>query len=84
MADVRTSILGDHRVQVVDGARVVVVQPGIDDVESTLIAAVFVWNDVVRFIRANAVVARRTHGSAGQRQGGCGPVTAIPPLRNLE
>ena len=52
------------------GARIGVVQPTEDDVEPAEVAAVFVWNKVVRVVSARVLVVKRADELSGDFQTG--------------
>ncbi len=81
MADDRAAAGADERVEAVDAARVVVVQPGAEDEQPAQLAAMLVREDVVRVVRPRAVVAERSHGLALERLAGQDPVAAVGVAR---
>ena len=77
MADELAAVFLDQHVDGVDGARVVVVEPGRHHPEAAQLAAVLMGEDIVRVVGTGAVIAERPQVLARQDLAGHGPVAAV-------
>ena len=57
---------GLEHVEAVDAARVIVIQPGAEDARPTQLAPVLVWHEIVRVVRAPAVIAEVAERRSGR------------------
>jgi hypothetical protein len=83
VADVLDAAFLHEDVDVVDGPRIVVVQPGVDDMQPAVIPAMLVGDDIVRIVGARSEIAGRPNRFPGQGKRCGGAILAFGCLRHF-